>query len=312
MKRFNRIATRIAILATLCVTSMVSNSAAQLFETNVAPNPRSLARGQAMTAVADDAWSYFYNPAMLPHLDMFKGGVSTVEPHQLSFHRQTTLAVASPLQGNLGGVSFGWRHYSVESGSTDLVTENTLSIAHGFRLFEDASTSASIGWALNLYHVSFAPSIGTGGGVGGIDPGGDWTAGIDVGAVVSVYERTWVGFFTRNLNTPEIGVDGEELQRTVGVGLGYQPYPGVVTAFDVRSSINEKVRILGGLEFEVVPQLEVRFGLETEPSKVTGGFGVNFPYVSVDYGFSSGGGTLNATHQFGLTTSLDLLKGDTP
>jgi hypothetical protein len=52
--------------------------------------------------------------------------------------------------------------------------------------------------------------------------------------------------------------------------------------------------------------------METEPAKVTGGFGVNFPYVSVDYAFSSGGGTLDATHQFGLSTTLDILHKETP
>lgn len=312
MKRFIHASTKAAFLATIWLTCMVGESAAQLFENNLAPNPRSLARGQALTAVADDAWAYYYNPAILPHLDMFHGGVSTVRPHGLSFNRQTTLALAMPLRGKLGGVAVGWRHYAVENGNVDLSTENTLSFAHGFKLFDDASTTAAIGWTVNLYHASFAPTIGSGGGVGGIDPGADWTVGLDVGGVVTVYDRTWVGFFTRNLNSPEIGVDGEELQRIVSFGLGYQPYPGVVTAFDIRNGLGEKVRIHGGLEFEIVPEFELRFGLETEPSKVTGGFGVNFPYVSVDYGFSSGGGVLNATHQFGLTTRLDLLKGDTP
>jgi hypothetical protein len=271
-----------------------------------------MARGQAMTAVVDDAWAYYYNPAMLSHMDLMHGGVSTARPYGLDFNRQTTLAISAPLQGKLGGVAFGWRHYSVENGGTDLSTENTLSLAHGFKLFEDASTSAAIGWTLNLYHVSFAPSIGSGDGSDGQDLGGDWTTGIDVGAVVTVYDRTWVGFFTHNLNTPEIGIDGEELQRLVSLGLGYEPYPGVVTAFDVRNGLNEKVRIHGGVEFEIVPEFELRFGMETEPAKVTGGFGVNFPFVSVDYGFSSGGGTLDATHQFGLTTSLDILHRETP
>lgn len=312
MKRFILASARLVLLATLGVAGVATHSAAQLFESNLVVNPRALARGQAMTAVDDDAWAYYYNPARLPYLQTLQGGVSTVRPYGLSFNRQTTLAVSAPLQGKLGGVAFGWRYYAVENGSTKLSTENTLSVAHGFKLFEDASTSAAVGWALNLYHVSFAPSIGVGGGVGGQDLGGDWTTGIDVGVVVSVYERTWVGFMTRNINTPEIGIDGEELQRQVSVGLGYEPYPGVVTAFDVRNGLDEKVRIHGGLEFEIVPEFELRFGMETEPSKVTGGFGVNFPFVSVDYGFSSGGGTLDATHQFGLTTSLDVLKGATP
>ena len=46
--------------------------------------------------------------------------------------------------------------------------------------------------------------------------------------------------------------------------------------------------------------------METEPQKVTGGFAVHLPAVTVDYGFGSGGGVLDSSHQFGVHTRLDL------
>ena len=294
-------------LLAACVVLVLAAPAPALFE-DLPPNPRTRALGGAATSFLDDAWAYYYNPAMLPRLPYFHAGVATVRPNGLDFNRMTSIAVASPLRGRVGGLAFGWRHYSVENGNVDLLRENTLSVAHGFMLFSDASTSASFGWTLNLFHADFAPSVGAAGdGSDGVDPGGAWAVGLDLGGVVSVYDRTYVGFFTRNLNNPTIGDDAEELRRQVGVGISYLPYPGVTTALDVRGGLGEEFRFHGGLEFELVPELQLRFGMETEPSRLTGGFAVHLPKVSIDYGFGSGGGVLDTSHQFGVHTRLDLL-----
>ena len=78
MKRFIHVSTRAVFLAAVFVITVVPMARA-VFD-DLAPNPRALARGQALTAVGDDAWSYYYNPALLPHLTLFNGGVSTVRP----------------------------------------------------------------------------------------------------------------------------------------------------------------------------------------------------------------------------------------
>jgi hypothetical protein len=263
------------------------------------PSPRARALGQSMSATANDAWAYYYNPGMLPRLGGFHGGVATLRPNGISYNRLTSLAVATSIPGR-GGVGFGWRRYAVEHGGVDLTTENTLSFSHGFMLFRDASTAASVGWTLNLYHLEFAESVT------GLDPGNAWAYGFDVGGVVSVYDRTRVGFSVRNLNNPTIGDDAEELEQIVRVGLAYEPYPGVTTSFDVQNGLRSQLRALGGFEMEIVPAFVLRVGLETQPSKVTGGFAVNLPKVSVDYGFSTGGGVLDSSHHLGLSTALDL------
>jgi hypothetical protein len=273
---------------------------------DIAPSPRARALGEAMTSIVDDAWAYYYNPGMLPRLPGLNGAVTTVQPSGLSFMRMTTLAVASQLPGRAGGVSFGWRYFGVENGSTTLSRENTLSVSHGFMLFGDASTSASVGWTLNFFHAEFAPSVT------GIDPGSAWSYGFDIGGAVTVYDRTTVGFFARNINNPTIGDDAEELEQQAALGISYQPYPGVTTAIDVRDGLRTKLRIHGGLEFEIVPRLQLRFGIETEPSKLTGGFGLHLPKVSIDYGFSTGGGVLDASHHFGLSTRLDIYGEASP
>jgi len=293
---------------TAIVTAMAlaaSRPALALFD-DIPPSPRGRALGQAMIAGGSDAWSLHYNPALLPMLDYAQASGATVDPSGLGFHRMTTLAIATPLPGKRGGLAIGWRRYGVESGDVSLATENTLSVGHGFTLFRDASTSASVGWGLDFYNAEFGNSIGIAGdGSNGVNPGNAWSVGVNLGAVVSVYDRTRVGFFTRNVNSATIGDDAEELQRSVGFGLAYEPYIGVRTALDIRSILGQDFRFHGGLEFEVVEGFDLRAGLETQPNRVTGGFGVKVPYVTLDYGFSTGGGVLDGSHHFGVSLRWD-------
>jgi hypothetical protein len=294
------------VTAIVCATALIAPRPARALFDDIPPSPRARALGQAMIANGGDAWSLHYNPALLPALAHAQASVATVDPSGLGFHRMTTLAIATPLPGKRGALAIGWRRYGVENGDVSLATENTISVAHGFTLFRDASTSASVGWGLDLYNAEFASSIGAAGdGTNGVNPGNAWSAGVNLGAVVNVYERTRVGFFTRNLNSATIGDDKEELQRSVGVGLAYEPYIGVRTAFDIRSILGQDFRICGGLEFEVLEGLDLRAGIETEPNRVTGGFGVHVPLVTLDYGFSTGGGVLDGSHHFGVSLRWD-------
>lgn len=296
------------LVAMLCsLPALLAGTPAQALFDDLAISPRARALGEALTTTAGDAWAFYYNPAMLPMVANPVGELSTVEPNAQSFNNLTSAAIAMPLGGSRGGLGIGWRRYGVDFGGTDLATENTLSVAHGFRLFGDASTAAYFGWALNFYNAEFARTIGAAGdGSNGIDPGNAWAVGVDFGAVGTVYDRTRVGFFTRNLNNPTIGEDGEELRRQICLGISYAAYPGVTAAMDLRSALgDDEFRIHSGLEFEVVPQFILRAGLETEPSKLSAGCGIRLPFVTLDYGFSTGGGVLDTSHHFGLSVRWD-------
>jgi hypothetical protein len=289
---------------------LAATPAYALFE-DLALSPRARAMGEATIATTNDAWAFYYNPAMLPLVPMAQAELTTVTPNGLSFNRLTSAGVSAPLPGRGGALAVGWRRYAVEYDDVDLSSENTLSVAHGFRLFSDASTSAYVGWALNFYSAEFSQSIGTAGdGTNGVEPGSAWAVGLDVGGLVKLYDRTRLGFFTRNLNSPTIGDDSEELSRQVGVGLAYEPYPGVTTAFDMRSTLGDQFRFCGGMEFNVVPALDLRVGVETEPNKVTGGFGIHLPVLTLDYGFSTGGGVLDASHHFGVALRWEKLGSE--
>jgi hypothetical protein len=265
----------------------------------LAVSPRARAMGEATVTVSGDAWAFDHNPALLALAQRGRIATSTVQPFGIDGLRLTGLGMSMPIPGDRGGAAFGYKHWSVDRGEVSLTTEQTLTFAHGITLFGDATSSAHVGWGLNVYNLEFGQTVS------GEDPGSAWAWGLDVGAVVTLYERTRAGFFTRNLNSPTIGEDAEELRQLVAAGISYVPYDGVTTAFDVRSELGEEFRFHGGVEFSITSALDLRVGIESDPSKLTGGFGVHLPrYFSFDYGFSTGGGTLDSEHQFGLSIRL--------
>lgn len=291
-----------ALLPILLFLLALNGSTAQAAFDDLTLSPRARAMGGTAVAVRGDAWSFYTNPSLLPWMESPDVAVATTRPNGADYNRLTGVGGSVPLPQRWGGVSLGLRHFGVEYKDVDLLAEYTISVSHGFQLFKDESTGAAAGWTLNFFNLDLGKSIGlSGDGSDGVDPGNAWTVGLDLGAVVQVWERTQVGFLARNINNPTIGDEDEELLQQVAVGMSYEPYEAVVTAFDIRSRPGEEFRVHAGAEFGVLEALDLRAGLETDPNKVTAGFGVHVRGITLDYAFSTGGGVLETTHQFGLS-----------
>ncbi|TPW10239.1 MAG: helix-hairpin-helix DNA-binding class 1, partial [bacterium] len=258
-------------------------------------DPRARAMGGAATGV-DLGWlSAWHNPAALSAREDLDFGVTTVQPHSESFVKLRSAGLSGKLPGKLGGIALGFRRLATEFQDQSLDEQNTVTLAHGFQLNEDVSTAVSIGYALNLYSQNFGPSINS------VDPGSATTVGLDLSARVTVRNRTSVGFIARNINNPTLGdQDVEDLPRRVTGGIAYYPYPDVLTTFDIDSELGEKPRMRGGAEFQFVEWLAIRTGIATDPGLYTAGLGVNWKGFRLDYGFSTGPGPLDDSHQVGL------------
>jgi hypothetical protein len=282
-------AKRTSILLLSSLLLLLATSAWAAFD-DLAVSPRARAMGSATVAVDGDAWSFYNNPALLTWMTDPEVAAATAEPNGGSYNRLSTVGSAYPLPGHWGAVALGLRHYGVDYRGTNLLSEYTISISNGFQLFKDESSGAAFGWTLNLYSLDLGRSIGLAGdGSNGIDPGSAWAAGLDLGGVAEVWDRTKIGFVVKNVNNPTIGDEQEELIQQVAI------------AFDIRSRPGQEFRVHGGAEFGVLEVLDLRAGLETDPNKLCAGFGVHYRGITVNYAFSTGGGVLESTHQFGLS-----------
>ena len=285
------------LLAAAGLAAMVASARAAFEDVEVSPSLR--ATGGAGLARLGDPYAAFHNPASLPWIGRGEAAASYVQPFQLDFASQSVVVAALRLPGRAGGLAVGWREFGVEYQGVNLTRETTVSVAHGFRLLADRQSELAFGWSAAYYALDYGTSIT------GLDPGSATTVGLSVGAMATVRDRTRVGMSVLNLNHPMIGDrDKEELQQRMGFGVAYAPYPGVETSLDLVSEVGEDLQWRGGTQVALTDLFFLRGGVRTEPNVVTAGFGLRLAGFTVEYGFSSGGGVLDDTHQIGLRASL--------
>lgn len=285
---------RLAVILVLASLTVLAPPADAAFE-NLMVSPRARAMGDAGVAVADATYATYLNPANLTtSTSEVSVGASYVQPYALDFHRLYYLGSALQMPNGAGTLGVGFQQYGVEYENVDLLTESTFSLAYGLTLVEDLHSTVSVGASLNMYRLEFGETVG------GLKPGDDSAAGVDLGLMVTLHDRTRMGVLIHNLNAPKIGIDEEELPRRLHGGVAYAPYDGVVTTFEIENAHGEKVQWRGGLEFEVADGFMLRSGIMTQPNKLTAGFGYAIDRVQLDYGFSTGGGVLDSSHQFGV------------
>jgi hypothetical protein len=283
----------IQILLALALLGLWSGPASAFFE-NTTVNPSARGMGGAGVAVIDPAFSPMVNPAQLGRTVRGAGAVSYVRPFGYDFSDFVYAGAALPVNEQYGHFGVAVSHFGVSHQDTDLLSETRVTLAHGLTLFSDMHSTIDFGYALNMYHVDLGQTVSD------EDPGSAAAAGVDLGLLVTLRKRTHLAFQVYNLNNADIGEENEELGRRLVAGIAYEPYDGVVTTFEFDNELGERLQYHGGVGFRVVEGFQLRAGISTNPSKLTGGFGYTLDRLAFDYGFSTGGGTLDNTHQFGL------------
>ncbi len=258
--------------------------------------------GSSNMATAADAWAVLVNPAGLSRLEGIEVVSGFYKPYGLSFYSNQLGILAVPV-GKLGTVAIGYQGSSSDYSGNLLAGESAYSISHGFYLQKDIISTLSIGYTVNLYQIEYGQSAGpSGDGSDGMDLGSGFGFGLDLGISGSLHERSWIGLFAKNVNSPEMGsaLSSSRLPRSLAVGFGYEPYYGLKTNFLIFQAIGgHKTQYRAGIEYRVMPWLIMRTGVNTEPNRIGFGFGVNKWGLLMDYAFVSHP-VLPETHQFSL------------
>jgi hypothetical protein len=264
-------------LMMICLSAGLAN--AYVFDAlDVSSKARGM--GGAWTAGADDATAVCYNPACLAGLADANVTASYLKPNSQDFESLTFLALGTPLRFSQG-VAIGYRKFGVEYGGQSLLDESTLSFAHGLTLMQDIHSSLALGYCINVYRLEF-------GRTENVDLGSETTFGVDLGFLGTLRERTRIGFLLKNVNEPSIGKHVEEpLPQWISAGVSYSPYYGVITELDLRGLRGEDVEVHMGMQFAVTQFLNMRFGFQTGPNSLTGGFTAKLKPVEIDYSYSS-------------------------
>jgi len=267
------------------------------------PDPKVTAMGGAGTAVTNDVWAAYYNPANLGSIDGVQIGTSYLRLFNLSFFKNFFGAIAYPLPEKYGAVSLSAQYFGVDytykEKSYNLNGEYTFALSHGFHLLKDIHSSLAAGYSIKAYHWTLGESKEFG------DLGSATIMGVDVGLQASIYSRTYLGVYFLNINAPQVGaVTKHDLPQRIVIGIAYQPYDGVTTSLDFNRLIGaDDMQLLGGAEFNVFRYLFLRFGGTTNPNRFSAGMGIQYVQFQIDYALMTHN-ELGETHQFGLIVSF--------
>ena len=280
------------VILILLTTSLIYGEIASNVFANYQPSARARGMSGAFIASCNDPNAIFYNPGALAYADR---GISLgyAQLFNNSFQLLMSGALAYSLP-KIGTISLGMQALDVEFEGQKLQQEGTYSLAHSILLMGDVHSQLYVGYGLNLYYLKFGETVG------GIDPGNQTTYGVNLGALAVLHQRTRIAFAVKNLNNPSMGSDQTfNLPQHLALGIAYEPYEGVITEIDLSQKLGEETKIQAGIEFEVIENFWLRTGASTYPNSISGGFGVLFKGIKVDYGFSSHP-VLPITHQFSL------------
>jgi hypothetical protein len=289
---------RTIIVAGVVLFTLASGAAqaAGVFD-NLVLSPRVRALGGAFVALSDDEMAVFTNPAGLADQDGLKVYASYVDLYGYDFLDLGSISAVVPTKYGTFGV--GGRILKAEYQGVDLERELSLSIGHGITLMKDIHSSLAVGYSANFYGLSFDAES-----VAGEDLGSASTLGFDVGVLGTLRGRTSFGFFMKNINNPKLGdPDAEDLPQWFTAGVAYSPYGGVKTLLEFQKQDDEDVRACFGVEAEITDYLTLRGGLQSDPNRVSAGFGTHWQRLRIDYSYTSHD-VLPGTHHFGVGASF--------
>lgn len=297
------------LLATLAKGGEPGTAGANFLQ--IGAGPRAVAMGEAHTAVADDAYGGYWNPAGLSQL---KYPEAALMHNQLGQGvNQQYLAYVHPLRpshalaGSLTHLSAG----TIESYDANGARRGAVNAS-------DLALSVAYGHLLSLTSVR-APEIRLG-------LGGRWieerlaaakasTLAGDFGLLIANLDNAFgdnargfkLGLALRNVGPGlQFHTERTPLPRTYSAGLAWQGRPWsdpMTVAFDFKSAVDDGAKGSLGVEYWVRRVLALRIGYISGQDSGLGlrfGVGVRLKRVTVEYAMAGFGG-LGDMHRFGFT-----------
>ena len=223
---------------------------------------RSLGMGATYVALANTADAVFLNPGGLSQISGVDISLFYQKPFGLEDLNFGTAAISFPIRNHRLGLGFS-------SFGNDTYSEQMfiLSYSNAFQ--------QKVFYGMNLRFQTIQ-----------IDNyGSNGSLGLDLGFVVPITHRIRWGFFTKNLNRPNIGQHEENLPQIFSSGISIQPASKLILNFEIYKDIRFPQEVRFGVEFKPFENLTLRTGTADNPSRFSAGFGVSVNRFMIDYAF---------------------------
>lgn len=212
---------------------------------------RNTAMGQATTALPEQSWSLFGNPAQTQTRFNELGAYSI---RYFGLSELTDVSAAGTYQAEFGTLSFGVHRFGF-----DLFNETRVRGA-----YKNTYLGINYGLALNYTHVSIGEGFGSAG-----------TFLLDLGLSAPLLPGLFMGWRAANITNSTVGQANAELPSEMALGMSYNLVETATFTFDVVKDLRYPVSYRSGLEVTLVEILNLRAGFTTEPQSFSFGLGVD-------------------------------------
>lgn len=239
---------------------------------------RGVSLGQATTALTENEWSLYSNPAFL---NSETTSVGFYGLRNYGFAEITDMAAFGSLPTSFGTGAVGVHRYG-----DNLYNETNMRLG-----YKNEWQQLHIGLILNYNHLSFGGPYGSGGAFG-----------IDVGLGVQITNQFWIGAKATNINQPTYSFSSgdEDLARDLSIGFSYALEETALFVMDIVKDVRFPVSYRGGLEVNIINELTGRIGITTESLTYSFGLGYEKDFLAVNL-------AVQQHHLLGLSPGLDLI-----
>lgn len=244
---------------------------------------RSAGLGGTSTTLID-SWSIFNNAGAIGALDQSAGMLSYQNRYDISAFQVVGGAYVHHTDVVNAGLSF-FRF------GDDLFNQQKMTLAVG-NSFDQVSLGLGVSFV--QYNIE---SLGS-----------EQAVILEFGGMATLTEQLTLGAHAYNITQSRIS-DLETLPTVLKAGLAYTPIKALLISLEVQKDLDFDAILRAGLEYEIVKNVWVRTGFNTEPFKSAFGGGWKWKSFVVDYAFNDQS-DLGAIHEVSLTYLLNERTGE--
>lgn len=250
-----------------------------------APGSRQVALSHSDIAMANDVYSIFNNPAGSAQINWREAGVYySPSPFGLKQLANASAAYLEPT--SLGTFSVGFITYGFE-----LYRENKFALSFSKRFFH----KFFLGLTFQYQNLSIK------------NYGNSSAINLLLGGLVYLENNLRLGFAATNLLRSTYGNENDQIPVTYASGISYDLFNEVTLNLSLQKDLNFPFAVHAGIEYLPIKFLSLRFGISTDPSSFSGGIGINYSFLHLDYAFNQNP-DLGISHQFGIILSFHQAK----
>lgn len=260
------------------------NLKAQFENTDAGARPTAL--GGAFTSLSDNSFAIFYNPSGLGQMK-YREFAAFYNPAPYGLTDLSTASISYAEPTDFGTIGAAFKTYGFE-----LYRENNFILSYGNNYKDKIYYGANINvYNLHIQNYNNATAFG-----------------LDLGAMAYIAKFLQWGFFGKNITGAKIGESKEKIAQVYRTGFMYQPENYLRIIAEAEKDVKYPISIRGGIEYNVIDVLDLRFGAGSEPAVFSAGIGINYNMFSFDYAFTKSS-DLGFTHLGTVSFNFGGLKG---